>query len=122
MAADWVQLITGGGAVAILAGIGTIIKGAQDAKRVQRQDTQTAEAALREELRGLLASERAQFDKELTEMRAEVATLRGEVRALSGRVMALIAERERLRAAINYHERTQGLTVTVWPSDDGGTV
>lgn len=119
MAADWVQIVTGGGAVALMTGIGAIIKGAMDAKRVQRQDTQSAEASLREELRGLLASERAQFEKELGEMRAEVATLRSEVRALSGRVMNLVAERERLRAAINYHERTQGLPVTVWP-DDGG--
>lgn len=116
---NWLEILLGGGSVALLGTIGTLFKAAQDAKRQGRQDTQSAEASLRQELRDLLTSERAQFEKELEGMRTEMDKLRTKVDELSGRLTNLIGERERLRMTINYHERTQGLPPTVWPPDGG---
>lgn len=114
---DWVSNLTGAGAVALLTGIGAIIKGAMDAKRTQRQDTQSAEASLREELRGMLASERTQFDEEVRKLKSEMAELRAEVRTLqaeNARLRPLEVEVRRLQAIINHHERERGLTLTPW--------
>lgn len=106
-----ISLVSGGSALALY-------KARLDAQRASRQDTMTGEEKLRAELMGILKTERAQYEKELEDVKAEVHQLRNRLEAQSRWITKLITERERLRLIINQHEERQGMTRTEWPKDE----